>query len=391
MNAEKAKRIIGLDLHPDVFSAAAVEEGKAGDPRVEWVHDRQEVPCLEKWAKKHLRDGDIVVMEASANTFETASRLHACGVTAVVLESAQAGKIRDNFCNDDKHSAIKLARIYLSGLAKTVWQPDQRTREMREVFFSHRNAVKDATRARNRIRSFLNEYCVRLKPKTALTKPEGKKAALAAREWTPLQAELIAQLFTQLTQAEQRRKSLEKTMVLALMEAPQWARLWRLMGVRHRVAFALMAMIGDIHRFPTAKKLTGYFGLAPGKDQSGNDRDGSQKGVGGFGRGDVRGLLIQSAQNALSQRASPLHKWGWKLMARHNRNHASAAVARKLSVAIWHLLMGHCTPLEEATHHLKTKLLKLATLLGKDQLKKLGFKDREDFVTAQIKQIQLST
>ena len=46
-------------------------------------------------------------------------------------------------------------------------------------------------------------------------------------------------------------------MVRELAADPAWARLWRLMGVRHRVAFGLMAMIGQIGRFATAKKLVG--------------------------------------------------------------------------------------------------------------------------------------
>jgi len=41
--------------------------------------------------------------------------------------------------------------IYNSGLAKSVWTPDEKSRERREVLFAYRNAVKDATRARNRI------------------------------------------------------------------------------------------------------------------------------------------------------------------------------------------------------------------------------------------------
>jgi hypothetical protein len=36
------------------------------------------------------------------------------------------------------------------------------------------------------------------------------------------------------------------------------------------------------------------------------------------------------------------------------------------------------------------KLLRLATVIGKDSLKALGFADREAFVTAQIKTSQLS-
>lgn len=389
MKGTEAKRIIGLDMHPDVFAAAALD----ADPRrqaADWVQDRLPTAGLEAWAKKQLGKGDVVVLEASGNSFEIAARLHAVGHTAVVLESAQAGKLRDNFCNDDRHSAVKLARIYRSGLAKEVWQPDAPTRAHREVFFAHRNAVKDATRARNRIRSFLNEHCVRLAAGVRLTEPSGEAVARAAKAWTPLQVELLADAFAQLRQAETRRRKLERVMVKALIAEPRWASLWRMMGIRHRVAFALMAMLGDVHRFPTAKQLVGYLGLAPRKTQSGNNAVGRDHGVGRFGRGDVRGLLLQSAHNALIQRDSPWHKWGWKLLVKKHRNEAAAAIARKITVAVWHLLMGHFTPLVEATDHLRAKLLRLATVLGKDSLKTLGFADREAFVTAQIKTIQLS-
>ncbi len=387
MSPLKAKRIIGLDLHPDLYTAAALPAEPGARP--EWTQDRLPLPELESWAGKHLRPGDHIVIEASGNTFEVAARLKTLGHTAIVLESAQAGKIQDNYCNDDKHSAQKLARVYQSGLAKTVWTPDAKTREHREIHYAHRNAVKDATRARNRIRSYLNEHCIRLKKGTELTKPAGKQTALKAKPWSPLQAELLGQQFDQLQQAESRRKSLEKIMVKALSALPKWARLWRVMGIRHRVAFALLAILGEIERFANPKKLTGYLGLAPGKNQSGNDAKGVKQGIGHFGRSDVRNLLIQSAQNALNQRQSPLHKWGWKLLVKKSRNEAAAAVARKLAVAIWHLLKGNYTQLEEETQHLKTKLLKLATVLGAEELKTLGYESREAYASAQIKQMQL--
>jgi transposase len=387
----KGNRIIGLDMHPDVFAAAALNGANAVQAQIEWVHDRQATEALEQWAKKHLASGDTVVMEASGNSFEVARRLYECGVTAVVLESAQASHVRDNFCNDDRHSAVKLARVYLSGLAKIVWQPDQVTRERRNVFFAHRNAVKDTTRGRSRIRSFLNEYCVRLPKGTSLIERSGLELARGKRKWSALQEQLLTQMFEQLWQAEKRRKELERLMVRELAGSPQWAKLWRLMGVRHCVAFALMAMIGDIHRFPTAKKLVGYIGLSPRREQSGNDAKGRERGLGNNGRGDLRALLIQSAQNAMTQKASPLHRWGWKLALKKNHNQAVAAVARKLAVAIWHLLMGHFTPLVEASEHLTTKLAKLATVLGRDVLKQLGFEDREAWINQQIKLIQLST
>ena len=121
---------------------------------------------------------------------------------------------------------------------------------------------------------------------------------------------LITDSFQQLWQTEARRKQLEQLMVEQLLERPKLAKLWRLMGVRHIVAFALMAMIGDVHRFPSAKRLVGYFGLSPRKVHSGNDAKGREKGRGNTGRGNVRALLIQAAQNAMIHKNSPLQKMG---------------------------------------------------------------------------------
>ena len=389
---EKINRIIGLDMHPDVFAAAALQKAPADVSKTLWVQDRLPTARLESWAKKHLKSGDQLVLEASGNSFEVASRFHALGYDCLVLESAQAAKIKDNFCNDDRHSAIKLARVYLSGLAKIVWQPDAQTREMREVFFAHRAAVRDCTRLRNRIRTFLNEHCVRLPAGTPLTKEKGLATALSMHAWSSLQEALITDSFKQLWQTETRRKHLEQIMVVQLLKRPKWAKLWRLMGIRHIIAFGLMAMIGDIRRFPAAKKLVGYFGLSPRKVQSGNDAKGRERGMGNTGRGDIRALLIQAAQNAMTQRNSPLHKWGWKLaMKKDCKNIAVAAVARKLTVAIWHLLRGHFTTVLEMSEHLQTKLMKIATTLGRDKIKAMGFKNRAEFIQHHFKNIQLST
>ena len=388
---EKSSRIIGLDMHPDVFAAAAIEKTTADLSKTLWVKDRLATARLEDWAKQSLRKDDLLVLEASGNSFEVASRFHALGYMCLVLESHQASKIKENFCNDDRHSAVKLARVYLSGLAKIVWQPEEKTREQREVFFAHRTAVKDCTRLRNRIRTFLNEHCVRLPKGTQLTQQRGLDKALWLRAWSDLQTALITESFEQLWHTEKRRKHLEELMIKELLKRPKWIRLWPLMGVRHIVAFALMAMIGEVNRFPTAKKLVGYFGLSPRKVQSGNNAKGRDRGIGNTGRGDVRALLTQAAQNAMMQRNSPLHKWGWKLAMKKNRNVAVAAVARKLTVAIWHLLKGHFTELLELSKHLATKLLHLATVLGKANLKEAGFNSRNEFIQHYFKKIQLST
>ena len=62
---QKSNRIIGLDMHPDVFAAAAIEKTSADISKTLWVQDRLCTAHLESWAKKQLQEGDLLVLEAS--------------------------------------------------------------------------------------------------------------------------------------------------------------------------------------------------------------------------------------------------------------------------------------------------------------------------------------
>lgn len=372
-------RIIGLDLHPDVFSAAALSgrDAASAQPVQQW--DRLATAQLEAWAKT-LVAGDLVVLEASGNSFESCERLQRCGVQTVVLESQRAGQIRKTYCANDRSDAVKLARIYLSGLAHPVWQPDATTRERREVLHAYRKAVTTATRTRNRLKSFLSDHGIRLKPGVRLVQASGQKTVRESRAWSTLQSVLVEQMLAELKMADERRGQLSAVMAQEVAADPKLLPLVRLLGVRHIIAFAIAAVVGDITRFANPKKLVAYLGLAPTVDQSGNAPRG-QQGLVSFGRGDLRALLTQSAQNALNQRSSPLHAWGWKLCLRKgHKNVAIAAIARKLTVSIWYLLRGLFTPLQQVDATLSVKLAKIATTIGVKNIRHLGYKSKVAFI-----------
>ena len=56
---------------------------------------------------------------------------------------------------------------------------------------------------------------------------------------------------------------------------------------------ALVAIIGDITRFATSKKLVSYLGLNPSVVESGNSQAGGA--LQSHGRGSLRALLIRPA------------------------------------------------------------------------------------------------
>lgn len=386
----KNNRIIGLDMHPDVFAAAAVIGERADSCMNEWVHDRQSTSELESWAKKHLRRDDIVVLEASGNSFEVAHVLGELGYTTLVLESQQAGKLQDNYCNDDKSSAVKLAKIYLTGMAKVVWQPDPKTRLNREVFFKHRNAVKDCTKHRNRIRSYLSDHCVRLPRGTSLTAPSGLQKALSLRTWDALEIELLSTMFEELWFCEKQRKKMKKIMAMEVANNDKMRPLLRILGVNLITAFGLVAIIGDINRFSNPKKLVGYFGVAPRKKQSGNNKEGIKGGIGNGGRGDIRALLVQGAQSALKYNNNPFFAFGWRVLKRHSRNVAIGAIARKMVVSIWYLLKRRYTPLLEVNVSLKEKLVKLASAIGLETVKNMGYSSSKEFIETMAEKLTFS-
>jgi transposase len=371
-------RVVGLDLHPEVFSASALSGRDAATAQVEqsWSGRTAE---LERWARQ-LRPSDVVVVEASGNTFVAVERLRTMGVAAVVLETQRAGQIRTSYCANDRLDAVKLARIYLSGLAQTVWQPDARTRERRELLHGYRKAVTTATRTRNRLKSFLSDHHVRLRKGVRLAQNSGAGVVQASARWTPLQRLLLAEMLAELHAAHERRRRLSSAMAQEVAADRSLLRLMRLLGVRYIVAFAIGAVVGDISRFANPKKLVAYIGLSPSVEDSGETIRG-RGGLVSFGRRDLRTLLVQSAQNALCQKASPLHAWGWKLCLRKsNKKIAVAAIARKLTVSIWYLLRGLFTPLQHIDTSLEVKLVKLATAIGVKSLRHLGYPSKTAFI-----------
>lgn len=299
-------RVIGLDLHPDLFSAAALSGRDAATAQVVQNWDGQTAD-LAQWGS-HLQAGDVVVLEATGNAFDAVARLRGCGVQAVVLETQRAGQIRSSYCTNDRTDAVKLGRIYLSGLARMVWEPDARTGERREVLHQYLKAVSDATRGRNRLKNFLSGHGLRVPCGTRLTQSSGRARVLALAHWTPGQQMLVNLMLDQLAGAEQRRRALSALMAQEVTNDPSLLRLLRLLGVRHIIAFAVGAVVGEVTRFANPKKLVAYLGLTPRVQTSGTDTRGPQS-LPKYGRRDLRTLLVQAAHVALRQANHPLHAW----------------------------------------------------------------------------------
>jgi transposase len=114
------------------------------------------------------------------------------------------------------------------------------------------------------------------------------------------------------------------------------ARLLTITGVNLAVASGIMAAIGDIGRFQEAQKLVSYFGLNPRVRQSGLGL--AQYGrISKTGRSHARAMLVEAAW-AAAKAPGPLRAFFLRIRGKRGHQIAAVAVARKLTVLIWHML-----------------------------------------------------
>jgi transposase len=370
--APKDGRLIGVDCHPDIFTAAVFTGQSVHDARKLAVRENLSLEAFLAWAAQDFGPKDLFLLEASANSFEIVYRLHALGRQAVVLESAYVGKHASTYKDNDKLAAARIALVYLGNRVPCVWVPDERTRQRRELLNTYTKAVSDHTAAGNQLKGYLNEQGIRLGKRNP-SQPATRTWVEGRRAWSAVQKHLLDEFFSGLAESNARRARLCRLVAEEVSQEPLMLRTLKLLGIGIINAFAILAVVGDVRRFARPEKLAAYLGLNPGEKRSGKSKE-LKIGIGRRGRGDLRQLLVQAAQAILRcGQATALGKWGWKLFARKgHRNIAIGAVARKLAMQVWHVLMGNPPTLLEAGKGLTVKLHKLAVILGPKRRGELG-------------------
>jgi transposase len=252
------------------------------------------------------------------------------------VQVAHAGKVRDVAplaCKTDKVDARVLAELRRRELVPALWLPSAEDRALRELLRRRAHLVKTRTSALNRISGLLTQFGLRISWRR-LRKPDGmelleERAVPAA--WRASIAELL-----ELAEEMDRRVNLIDRELRPLARSDERAELLRTIpGVGPLLGLTLAAEIGEISRFPGPAKLVGYAGLAPKVSQSGK-----RSTIGSLSKAGSRTLrwAAVEAANQAWRPNNPWHSHYLRIAARHGKNPAKSAVARKLLIAAWHML-----------------------------------------------------
>ncbi len=229
-----------------------------------------------------------------------------------------------------------LAELSFGDLVPAIWLPTPGLRQERERSRWRLHLVKHRSILKNRIHSTLIAFGYQC-PVSDLFGLEGRRLLDSFdfpepwRGHVDASMRLIDELEVKIAQVEHKLKRIgaDHRYVPLLMSAP---------GFGWITSFTVACEIGDITRSSSPVKLTGYTGLCPRVNQSGDmDRRGP---VSKHGPRYLRWGLMEAAIAACSH---PLYRERYQRTKRRLGRQRGAKVAqielaRRLSEAIWHML-----------------------------------------------------
>ena len=235
----------------------------------------------------------------------------------------------------DKVDARILAQLLAADFLPPVWLPDDRTRALRRQVTRRAHLVRQRTRIKNQVHAILARNL-------APTPPVSDLFGRTGRHWLstqPLPADERSSVQALLRQLDFHGAELavvDKELAVEALADPVVARLMTIPGVDAIAGMAIVAAVGDFHRFPDADRLVAYVGLNPKVRQSGNSAPVHGR-ISKAGRAQVRGVLVEAAWSA-SRAPGPLRAFYQRIKARRGFQTAVVATARKMTVLAWHLV-----------------------------------------------------
>jgi transposase len=282
------------------------------------------------------RESVCAVIESMTGARFVHDTLEQAGWEVKIADAQRVKGLAPLACKTDKIDSQVLATLSHRDLVPAIWLPDPGVREERELARFRLHLVKHKSALKCRIHSTLINFgkpC----PVTDLFGVEGRRLLVRLRVPEPWRGnitasvELIDDLERQIAEINQRLRKghAGHPYIPLLLTAP---------GIGWVLAFTIAGEIGEIERFPSPEKLTGYTGLCPRVNQSGDkDRRGP---LTKHGPRYLRWALLEATMHALKHPAyAQRYQRNKKRMGKQRgAKVAQIDIARRLTHAIWHML-----------------------------------------------------
>ena len=276
-----------------------------------------------------------IVLEPVSQWYTYADMLEELGHDVHLAHPMKVKAIASARIKTDKIDAAVLADLLRSNLLPEAYFAKKEVRSWKELVRFRASLLNIRTQVKNKVHAILHKHALRHNFSNLF----GKSGRLWLQNLTldePFQTNLTQylSLIDFLTKQIDEAEALVEQQVI---DHPQAKLLTSIPGVSFVSALTIMAEIGDINRFPTAKQLMGYAGLVPSTYSSGNiTRHGR---ITKTGSKWLRYIMTETAHHqVLCKRRPGFGSYYLAMKQRKGSGTAAVATARKLLAVVWRLL-----------------------------------------------------
>ena len=318
---------VGIDVHRKRSQVAVVTED--GTVRLNKNVVNGSEPFLRLIGD--LPSGTPVAFEAAFGWSWLADLLEDYGFDAHLVHPLRCKAIASARLKNDKVDAATLAQLLRADLLPEAWIAPPAVRQLRAVIRHRISLVRLGTQLRNRIHAVAADHGYD-RPASYWTGPG--RGWLAELDLPAVSREIVTDCLAVIDGLAPVIERLDGELYQHAKADPRVKVLTTLPGVGEFTALVMLAEIGDITRFPSARKLASWAGLTP--TVRGSDRTVRHGHISKQGPAWLRWAMNQAAQTA---KRSPAFAASYAAIAsRRGKKIATIAVARKLLTRAWHLL-----------------------------------------------------
>jgi transposase len=278
-----------------------------------------------------LPSGTPAAFEAAFGWGWLVELLEDYGFEPHLVHPLQCKAIASARLKNDKVDAAILAQLLRADLLPEAWIAPPEVRQLRALLRHRVQLVRLRTLLRNRIHAVLADHG-HGRPEGCWTGPG--REWLASLELPAVSREVIQDALALIDALQQPIDRLDWEVHQHAKADPRVKVLTQLPGVGPFTALVLLAEIGDITRFGSARKLASWAGLTP--TVRGSDRTVRHGHISKQGSVWARWALCEAAQTA---KRHPQFAASYQAIARRRgKKIATTAIARKLLTRAYHLL-----------------------------------------------------
>jgi len=341
LNFEGQNLFVGIDVHLKSWTVSIVTD--------HLMHKTFTQPASAKVLSNYLNrnfPGGVYnsVYEAGFSGFWSHYMLKEMGINNIVTNPADVPTTqKEHLQKDDPTDSRKLARSLRSGELKAIYIPDPSTLEDRSLVRMRATLIKDMTRFKQRIKSFLYFYGIAYPQEFEKSGSHWSKRFMTwLNEEVSLQHDSGTQTIKILVQeAGQQRKLLLEVLhkIRSLARSEKYAKnivlLRTIPGIGFITAITFLTEIEKIDRFENTDHFAGFVGLVPNRHSSGEKNNNGEMTF--RGQSALRKMLIESSW--MAARFDPALMMSYNsYIKRMEPNKAIIRIARKVLNRIYFVL-----------------------------------------------------